>query len=375
LVTHILVWANVLVFAAVMAVDRRWVDPEVAANVTDQFKLDPHHFRWWTLITYAFFHANLMHILGNMVFLWVFGPNVEDRFGRIGFLLFYLGGAASAGGLHVLLDHSPVIGASGAIAAVTGAYLVLFPRTHIKTLLFFFLIGIYSIPAWWFIGGQIAWDLFNQSTGRSGNVATLAHLGGYGFGAGISLLLLITGLLKRETMYDLFSLTRHAARRRQFQELTYRRQRAIASGQDPDALLKNKPGDQISPAIQEARGEVTQRLLADDLPGAGVAYRRLLERHGVSPAVALLSRRSQYELANHLFKTGDHQTAATAYRLFLEGYPGDPETPIVRLMLGLINARYLNDPIKAKEEISQAMPGLPDGDHKTLARELLAELG
>jgi TolA-binding protein len=188
------------------------------------------------------------------------------------------------------------------------------------------------------------------------------------------MLLLVTGILKRE-MYDLFSISRHASRRRQFREVSYQRERAAAAGKNPDAALREKPIASIPEPIMLARAEVSSRLLEDDLPGAGRAYRALLEKHGAAAPGALLNRRMQYELANGLFREGDYATAATAYRLFLEGYRTDSEAPVVRLMLGLINARYLNDPVKAKEEINQAMPGLPEGDHKALARELLAELG
>ena len=365
LVTHILVWINVLVFAAGLAVNQAARDPSAYNQLRDQFILDPTHLKIWSLITYAFLHANFMHIFGNMLFLWVLGPNVEDRFGRIGFAAFYLLGGAAAGGLHALLDPHPVLGASGAIAAVTGAYLVLFPRTQVKVLFLLVVIGIYQVPAWWFIGGQVAWDFIAQGMGRGGNVARLAHLGGYAFGIGVSLLLLATGLLKRE-MYDLFSISKHAARRRQFREASYRSQAAA------------KAATAVSPqaeGLAAARAEVSERLASSDFAGAAASYRALLQTYGSTVGSALLSRRTQYDLANDLFRQGDHQTAATAYQLFLEGYPKDPEIPVVRLMLGLIKARYLNDPVSAKQQIREAMPALPEGDHKALARELLTELG
>jgi membrane associated rhomboid family serine protease len=359
LATFILVGVNLLVFGIDMALHNRLVDPAEADAVLRRFVLEPDNPKPWTFVTYAFLHGGFMHLLGNMLFLFVFGPNVEDRFGRTGFLLFYLGGGAVAGGLHFLFERHPVIGASGAVAAVTGAYLVLFPRTSIKVLFLLFVIGIFEIPAWWFIAGQVVMDLWLQGTGRSGNVATLAHLGGYGFGIGLSMLLLATGILKRE-QFDLFSISRHASRRRQFREVA-REQMRVAAKRAAAA------------AAARARSEVTEAMMAGDLPAAGAAYRRLLETHGTG--AAMLSRTSQYTMANSLFSAGDHQTAATAYMIFMTGYPKDPEIPTVRLMLGLINARYLNDPVKAKAEIREAIGGLPEGDYKQLARELLAELG
>ena len=122
--------------------------------------------------------------------MYVFGPNVEDRFGRWWYLTFYLAGGASAGAAQILFSPGSVIGASGSIAAVTGAYLVFFPRTHIKTLLFFFIIGIFWIPSMWFIGFAIAKDLLFQGFSAGQGVAYMAHLGGYAFGFGISMTLL-----------------------------------------------------------------------------------------------------------------------------------------------------------------------------------------
>jgi membrane associated rhomboid family serine protease len=362
-----LVGLNVAVFVAGLVLER--TDPALFRSLQDRLSLNPGDFRWWGLLSSAFLHANFMHLAGNMVFLWVFGPNVEDRFGRVGYLLFYLAGALISGGTHALLYKEPVLGASGAIAAVTGAYLVLFPHTRIKTLVLFFFIGIYEIPAWWILGSQVAWNVFAEGAHMQGNVAVAAHLAGYAWGITLSMLLLATGILKREP-YDLFTISRQAARRRQFKEAHYRQARALEQGRRPDgAPIDAAAAD----ALAVARGEVSVHIPAE-MPAAAAAYRRLLEKHGATTGASLLNRRSQYDLANYLFESGDHSTAATAYQLFLEGYPNDAEIPMVRLMLGLISARYLNDPIKAKAEIGRALPGLAEGPRE-LARELLAELG
>jgi membrane associated rhomboid family serine protease len=371
-VNHALVAINIAVFFAGALLHR--AAPEQWAPIQEGLSLDPQHFRWWTLISYAFVHGGLWHILGNMVFLWVFGANVEDRLGRAGYLAFYLLGAAISGGMHAVFDENPVIGASGAVAAVTGSYLVLFPRTQIKTLVLFFYIGIFEIPAWWFIAGQIALNLFMEASATSGNVATLAHLGGYGFGVAIAALLLATGILKRE-VYDLFTISRQAARRRQFREITYQRERAQRAGKNPDQALKPKAADEQTIArIATARAEISDRLENGDLQAAAGAYRSLLQEYRTVPGAVLLARRTQYDIANALVAAGDHPTAATAYELFLEGYPTDSETPVVRLMLGLISARYLNDPVRARSEINTALPHLADA-HRELAQELLTELG
>ncbi len=366
LINHGLIGVNLLAHVAKEVLER--FAPERFEQVFEALWLNPQEFAPWALLTYAFLHGGLLHLLGNMVFLWVFGPNVEDRFGRVGYLLFYFGGAVVAGGLHALFEPAPVVGASGAIAAVTGAYLVLFPHTMIRCFVWFFVIGAFSIPAGWFIGGQIAYNVLMQATDLRGGVAVLAHLGGYGFGIAISMGLLGTRILPREP-YDLFTMSRQAARRRQFREIHYHQERAAGRPPESRSGLDAAQAD----ALAAARSEVSGLISAGNLPGAAAAYRRLLESRGVQGA--LLSRKVQYDLANHLFQSGDHQTAATAYDLFLKGYPNDSEIPVVRLMLGLISARYLNDPIRAKSEISTAMPNLPEGEHRSLAKELLAELG
>ena len=370
LATHFLLSVNLCLYAVTEGLSR--VNSEQGAALVGALRLDPQALTWWGFFTYAFVHAGFWHVAGNMLFLWVFAPNVEDRLGRLGFPLFYLLAGAAAGATHVLFDPHPVVGASGAVAGVTGAYLVLFPHTVIRCL-FFFTVGVVAVPAWWFIGGAIAFNILMQGSGRTGNVAVMAHLGGYAFGAAVAMGLLATRLLSREP-YDLFTITRQAARRRQFREIRYQQARAASEGRSADA-----PGRHADPAMTDAamnaRAEVSRLLSAGDQPAAATAYRALLDAHGRDSAAAMLPRRTQYDLANHLFQAGDHATAATAYELFLRGYPKDHELPRVRLMLGLINARYLNDPVRARQEIVAAMPALPDGEHKDLAAELLEELG
>jgi membrane associated rhomboid family serine protease len=368
-VNHALVVLNLGLFAVTAALAQ--ASPDRHGRFIQALWLNPHALTLWGPVTYAFLHGGLWHAAGNMVFLWVFGPNVEDRFGRVGYLVFYLTAAAASGGVHALFESAPVVGASGAIAGVTGAYLVLFPHTTIRTL-FLLAAGVFTVPAWWFIGGQIAFNVLLQGSGLTGGVAVLAHLGGYAFGMGVAMLLLATRVLAREP-YDLFTISRQAARRRQFREIRYRHDRSLAAGGHPGAASgRNTPA--VSEEAMQARAIVSDRLSADPA-AAAAAYKALLEAHSRGSPAALLNRRAQYDLANYLFRSGDHQTAAIAYDLFLSGYPNDHEIPTVRLMLGLISARYLNDPVRAKAEITAAMPGLPQGEHRRLAEELLEELG
>jgi membrane associated rhomboid family serine protease len=139
-----------------------------------------------------FLHGGWLHLLGNMLYLWIFGNNIEDRLGRVAFLLFYLAGGVVAGLTQVAIapDSSvPLIGASGAIAATLGAYLVLFPRARILSLVFLgFFYQLIEVPAVLVLGFWVVLQLIDgfASLGASnaqGGVAFFAHIGGFAAGA------------------------------------------------------------------------------------------------------------------------------------------------------------------------------------------------
>ena len=149
-----------------------------------------------TAVTSMFMHGDWLHIGGNMLFLWIFGNNVEDALGKIRFTIFYLlgGFAATALQTFITLEYGtemeaeiPNLGASGAISAVLGAYLLLLPRARVVTLIFLFFILIREFPAWIFLG---VWFLLQAWQGgfllvhpeAGGGVAFFAHIGGFLFG-------------------------------------------------------------------------------------------------------------------------------------------------------------------------------------------------
>jgi membrane associated rhomboid family serine protease len=141
-----------------------------------------------SVLTAMFLHGGWLHLLGNMLFLWIFGNNVEDRLGRFRYLLFYLGvGYAATYGFALFTPHStePLVGASGAIAGVLGAYLVLFPRAEVVSLLTFFFFLPVRLPAWVVLGGWFALQyLYFRGAGvASGGVAYGAHVIGFVVGA------------------------------------------------------------------------------------------------------------------------------------------------------------------------------------------------
>lgn len=155
----------------------------------------------WTPVTSMFLHGGWGHLIGNLLFFWVFGNNVEDSMGRLRFLAFYLICGLIAAGAHLAIDPAspvPTVGASGAISGILGAYLILYPRVRVRMLFWFLLfIRVIAVPAWvvllwWFIWQVVAGlpQLMTLSPEVSGGVAVWAHIGG--FVAGVVLVKLFT---------------------------------------------------------------------------------------------------------------------------------------------------------------------------------------
>ena len=141
-----------------------------------------------SLLTSMFLHAGWGHLIGNMWFLWIFGDNIEDELGHLRFLLFYLLGGVAAGLTHVIMNPDsviPTVGASGAVSAVLGAYLVLHPSIRIRTLLVLgFLIDVVRVPAVFFLGLWFLWQFVgSMASGATGGIAFGAHIGGFVVGA------------------------------------------------------------------------------------------------------------------------------------------------------------------------------------------------
>ena len=186
-VTYILVAINVVVFLGQLGLDDRalgeafWTWGVVPERITSGNGLE-------TLITSQFLHSGFWHIAGNMLFLWIFGDNLEDELGHFGFLVFYLASGVGAAMFQILPDPSsgiPMVGASGAIAGVMGGYLLLFPKARVDVL-FIFIVFFKIIPmrAWVMLGAWFALQVFNSvgSDSEAGGVAYWAHSGGFVIG-------------------------------------------------------------------------------------------------------------------------------------------------------------------------------------------------
>ena len=230
------------------------------------------------------------------------------------------------------------------------------------------------IPAPWYIGFQVVWDILQTGFHKGSGVATLAHLGGYAFGFGVSLALLGFKIIPRET-YDLFSIGRQAHRRRQFREAGVAKQRAqdAGSGVHRGVKERDKPQDDLPQELQDARVKLARLVAAGDFADAATEYRSLLDSHYVK--AGFVGRRTLLELCKGLFQIADHDLGAVACQRFIEAYPNDDEAPSLKLMLGLIKARYLNDPVTAKQLVREAQSEVRTDEERELAGVLLEELG
>jgi membrane associated rhomboid family serine protease len=202
-VNYTLIAANVLVFLYQLTLS------DVRPGFASPSDLEAFIYRWgavpreisdgqdlFALLTSMFLHGGWLHIGGNMLFLWVFGDNVEDTMGHARYLLFYLLTGIAAGLAQVVVDPDsaiPLVGASGAISGILGAYIVLFPHGNIRTLVFLgFFVTVVMVPAWVQIGLWVLLQFFNgfaslaptQET-EGGGVAYFAHIGGFLAGAAL----------------------------------------------------------------------------------------------------------------------------------------------------------------------------------------------
>ena len=193
-VTVGLIVANVLVFLHQVMLPDPLLQDFVAT-----YALVQAWFHWPALFTSQFLHAGWLHIFGNMLYLWIFGDNVEDRLGHIGYLFFYVGAGAAAAMLQVLFNPFsavPMLGASGAIAGVMGAYFVLYPQSRVLTAIFIvFFFDLIEIPAIFFLGIWFVMQLLSGigslgvSNSAGGGTAFWAHIGGFAVGGAVGAIL------------------------------------------------------------------------------------------------------------------------------------------------------------------------------------------
>jgi len=383
-VNYILIVANVMIFFLTYWPHRNVFTgaPEILRPWAEQFMLVPNNLRLWQFVSYAFLHGSPMHIIGNMFFLYLFGNNVNAKLGAIGYACLYLAGAVFSGVGHIVIGslygssgpEMPVLGASGAVAAVTGAYLVLFPQTLITVfylLLFFF--GTFQISALYFIGFKlIFWD--NMFERGLPNVAYDAHLSGYTFGILAMIGALAAGLISG-TGFDLWAMIKQWNRRRRYRDV-------VSSSYDPFAgrtmtkrikvreIRKTDAERQEEEKIRQLRNEISRRVDERNLSAAAQLYLDLIELDSEQ----VLPRQYLLDIANQLASESKHTQAAEAYEKFLAHYGNYEYVEQVELMVGILYSRYLEQPEPALRHLQVAVKKLSDPDQLKMCNDEIAKL-
>lgn len=340
--------------------------------IAGPYFLDPKDPSWYQFLTSVFLHADWWHLIGNMALLYVFGNNLEDRLGHVGYAAFYLAGGVLAGLGHCLVDDSRVLGASGAVMAVSGGFLAMFPVTRITILFIFFFIGFFEIPSMYLILFFFAQDALYYMS-NFGGVAYMAHLAGMVYGFTLCILLLKLRVLAREP-YDMMSLLEHRKRRQEFRSLArspgFQPWDSSKPGEPPKPLSSRPQEPPIDPAIFQKRSEISRAVGAHNLDRACELYAELLDTDGEQ----VLSQRNQLDVANHFAKLERYSLASRAYELLINTYRQLPDRDRIQLMLALIYVRYLQRGQRARELLADVTPRLRDDDEKAMAEMLQAEL-
>ena len=351
----ILIALNVAVFAITSA------KPELAV----QYCLQPRSLNLLQFFTYQFLHGSPMHIIGNMLFLYIFGNNVNDKMGHLGYLAFYLAGGIIAAICYTLTEKtgSPMLGASGAIAAVTGAYLILFPQSMITIVYFFIFIGRYEIQSLWFIAAFFALDIYENFAGQDG-VAHMAHIGGTIFGCITCLGLVVAHLLPR-SQWDMWALIQRANKRRQYRDM-------VSKGYNPfdyaDPLRGGKKDNPYAEQVQDLREKINAAMGMHNLKVAADFYVEMMQYDNTQ----IMSRQVQQDIATQLHHDNRHAQAAEAYEKLLSSYPNLERIEQIELIVGILYSRYLQKYGKAKLHLDKAIARLHEGREMDLAKEELS---
>ena len=342
-------------------------------------RYDPSHFKVLNLITYQFLHANFMHIFGNMYFLYFFGNAVNSRLGNKKYVIFYLLGGMAAGLGHSIFSNSPVLGASGSIAAVTGAFLALYPKAIVHIVYWFFFIGTFELPALWFIGLKLIFlDNILAQQYSSARIAYFAHLSGYASGI-IGALIMLKFKLAPRSHFDLLSLIERWHKRRTYRDEIHRNDSApdhTAGGifKTPGTVRDAKFEDAATVTelseIEKLRLDINTAAAAGRLSDAANDYIRLVKLDSTQ----VMPHRHQLDIANQLMSDGQWQAAADAYIKLILHYPNCEHIEQIHLMLGVLYSRYLNKPQQARDYLEKALSKLRDEKQIQMCRDMLDNL-
>ena len=352
--------------------DRLWSDFQTTTSLSvyRRYGYIPAEPRLLALFTSMFMHAGWLHLLGNMLFLWLSGGSLEDRWGRIFYLILYLVSGGVATLMHAAMaphSHIPLVGASGAIAGLMGAFLVRLATTRIRFLYWLlFFRGTFEAPAYVMLPLWLLQQFAMARTGTEGGVAVWAHIGGFAFGALVAILVRLTDLEEKVLAPAVKKKTTWTASDRLTAALGKLDQGNVDGAiLDLEALLKATPddieartslidahsrkGDQAA-AGRESALLVGAYLKARDMAGAMAAAREHKQAHPDVP----LPVRDQLALAVDCEKRQDYQEAAARYQDAIATGSDDPLAPRALVGYGRLLLRVFKEPAEALEVLERA---------------------
>ena len=364
-VTYVLIGLNLLVFAMQWSIQRAGgvefgaETTNIISNGLNNARLSSGNFHVYSLITYQFLHAGWIHILGNMLFLLPFGKAVEDRLGHVGFAFFYLGCGAFGGYIHTIFSTAPVVGASGSVCAVTAAFIVLAPKTYIRVLLVFFIIGVYQIPSMLLVAFFVLFDVFSLLASMAGAnaepTAWIVHLGGYLSGFVITFSLLGLGILASKE-FDLTQILKQAKRRHEYK-------RVMQKTTSP--LLKDEKLSRSS----MTRFEISELAATGNTIAAAEKYLLACKDN----SKVKLNKELLNSLGNVLIRNGRIGEGVQVYEHYLTQQTDAQNTGEVALLLIAKYIRNLDNKDRAKELMNE-YSGKFLNTHASLVATLTREL-
>ena len=308
-----------------------------------------------SLLTHQFLPQSTFALIAAAFCLWTFGREVEQRLGMVGVTLAYLVGGAAVGVLGLVTAArgasdvpAVVAGVGGGVAVLTGMFAVLAAKARIRAVVVFFMIGIFEIPAAWFLVIAVAKDVLLTSgsipvtlgdTVAFARPSMLTLGGGYALGFFVALALQGVRLVDiREG--DLLRVFAHKRRLKLIRE-------AAAEVESRQTGIKRGKGAKAEPAASDdealtLRAAVSEAVAASDWSGGAAALRSLMARVGEAPGRLKVGSRTHLALGAGLLNAGEHAKADEVYARFLLDYPNDAEAPHVRLLVALLRVKYLN---------------------------------
>ena len=365
---------NCIVFAA-----QKMFTGDSGESITRPLMLWPLEPRAFEFVTYQFLHGDIMHLAGNMLFLWVFGNAVNARLGNFAYAMFYLACGVIAGVGFVLAGSShPCIGASGAIAGITTAYLVFFPRADVACLYWLFIIiDVTAVRSIWLILIKIIlWDnLLAMHIGSqlSAGVAYSAHIAGYLAGFLLALALLKFRAVPRDH-FDLLAIWKRARQRHQYATMmadpVTRAQAQFGRVARVPASVPEPPVARPADPLAAHRESVVAALSTADNVAAVERYLDLISKD----ADQVLPQRFQLEIGNALMTVRRYPQAAAAYEGYLRTYPHANDLNQVKLLLGIVYARYVPQYERARSFLADCAENLSNAQQKAQALQWLGEV-